>query len=71
MSYFKLTEHILFSLSLPKNYGDFICSDHFLASDVKFGKLIASSLPTFLHRKSVTEHDHGYKSCNLGIFGCY
>lgn len=62
VKYFKLSKHILLSLGLPANYGDFICSDHFEPSDISNGKLIPTSVPTFLHRKSCTEHDHGYKS---------
>ena len=60
VSYFKLTKHILLELGLPDNYGDFICSDHFQSSDVSNGKLLPTSVPNFLHRKSTTELDHDY-----------
>ena len=61
-NYFKLSKHILQSLGLPDNYGDHICSDHFVPSDISNGKLLPTSVPTFLHRKSCSEHDHGYQS---------
>ena len=60
VSYFKITEHILDNLGLPSDYGQHICSEHFLASDIKNKRLIEGSLPSLLHLKSSKEHDHGY-----------
>ena len=40
-NYFKLSKHILQSLGLPDNYGDHICSDHFVPSDISNGKIVS------------------------------
>ena len=60
VSYFKITEHIRDNLGLPSDYGQHICGEHFLASDIKNKRLIEGSLPSLLHLKSAKEHDHGY-----------
>ena len=59
-SYFKITKEIFEHLSLPGDYGEHICSEHFLGTEIENNRLKAGSLPSFLHLKSVKDHDHGY-----------
>ena len=53
------------TLGLPEEYGQFICSEHFVNSDIENNKLKPGSVPSFLHYQSTKDHDHGYAANNV------
>ena len=64
-SFYVITEKILENLGLPKDYGKYICSEHFLKSDIENNRLKPESVPSLLHFQSSKEHDHGYAANNI------
>ena len=65
VSFYQITKKILEHLGLPMDYGQYICSEHFLKSDIENNRLKSESVPSLLHFKSIKEHDHGYAAINI------
>ena len=65
VSFYQITKKILEHLGLPMDYGQYICSEHFLKSDIENNRLKSESVPSLLHFKSIKEHDHGFAAINI------